>query len=136
VVIVNEMIHHARIIPLDRPHLPPSIQQWTGDSRGHWDGDTLIVDTTNFTGRTRFRRSSAALRVVERFRRLDEATIYYAFTVTDPTTYTKPWTAEMVMTRMATSIFEYACHEGNYTITNVLRAARAADKVTDATDQR
>ena len=96
----------------------------------------MTVETTNFTGRTRFRRSSAALRVVERFRRLDEDTIYYAFTVTDPTTYTRPWTAEMVMTRMDTSIFEYACHEGNYTLTNVLGAARATERATDATRRR
>jgi hypothetical protein len=129
IVIVSEMIHHARVIPLDgRPHLPPNIRQWTGDSRGRWEGETLVVDTTNFTDKTRFQGSTEALRVVERFTRIDADNIRYEFTVEDPVAFTKPWRAELVLTKTEGPIFEYACHEGNYSISGVLAGARAQEK--------
>ena len=133
VVIVNEMIHDARIVPLDgRAHLPGFISRWTGDSRGRWEGDTLVVDTTNFNGSTRVLQSTAALQVVERFRRLDDYTLSYTFAVTDVATYIRPWTAEMVMTRTDTPLFEYACHEGNYSLANILSGARAVERSSGA----
>ena len=128
VVILHEMIHHARIIPLDnRPPLPSSVQQWGGDSRGRWDGNTLTVETTNFTDRTRFRGSTAALRVVERFKRIADEMIWYSFTVEDPTAFERPWTAEMAIVR-SEPIFEYACHEANYSLVNMLSGARTIEK--------
>jgi hypothetical protein len=129
VVILVEMIHDVRIIPLDpRPHASPSIRQWLGDSRGHWEGNTLVVTTTNFTNKTNFRGSSEDLRLTERFTRADADTINYEFTVEDPTTFTKPWTAAVPMTKAEGPIFEYACHEGNYGMTNLLSGARAEEK--------
>jgi hypothetical protein len=128
VVILQEMIHDARIIPLDgRPHAPPNIRKWLGDSRGRWEGDTLVVDTTNFTDKTNFRGSRENLHVVERLTRVDENTIRYEFTVDDPTTWTKPWSAEMPLARDKGPIFEYACHEANYGFANNLRGARAQE---------
>jgi hypothetical protein len=128
VVILQEMIHDARIIPLDgRPHAPPSIRRWLGDSRGRWEGDTLVVDTTNFTDKTNFRGSRENLHVVERFTRVDENTVRYEFTVDDPTTWTKPWSAEMPLARDKGPIFEYACHEANYGFANNLKGARAQE---------
>ena len=132
VAIVAEMIHDARIIPLDdRPHLPEHVRQWMGDSRGRWEGDTLVVETTNFTDKvTERRRSNAvfgaseAMYVVERFTRVDEDALDYRFTVTDPTTFAAPWTAWIPMTSMDVPLFEYACHEGNYAMPNMLRGAR------------
>jgi len=128
------MIHDARIIPLDgRPHLPPTIRQWTGDSRGRWEGDTLVVDTTNFTDKAAFNTFFAnwdeALHVIERFRRLDRNTLLYEFTVDDPATYTQRWSAAFPMTRTDEQMFEYACHEANYSMINTLRGARAAERV-------
>jgi hypothetical protein len=129
IVIVSEMIHHARVIPLDgRPHLPANIRQWTGDSRGRWEGETLVVDTTNFTDKTRFQGSTEALRVVERFTRVDADNIRYEFTVEDPVAFTKPWRAELVLTKTEGPLFEYACHEGNYSISGVLAGARVQEK--------
>ena len=128
VVILQEMIHDARIIPLDgRPHAPPNIRKWLGDSRGRWEGDTLVVDTTNFTDKNNFRGSREKLHVVERFTRADENTIRYEFTVDDPTTWTKPWSAEMPLARDKGPIFEYACHEANYGFANNLKGARAQE---------
>jgi hypothetical protein len=138
VAISHEIIHGTRIIPLDgRPHLPDAVRQLGGDSRGHWEGDTLIVDSTNFTERTNFRGppatarqdifSSAALHVVERFKPIDADTIRYQFTVEDPTVWTKPWSGELLMRRIQGPILEYACHEGNYGLANILSAARAAE---------
>ena len=128
-VIINEMVHDARIVPLDgRPHLPPHLRQWKGDSRGRWDGDTLVVETTNFRGATSFRGSSASLHLVERFRRVDRDTLLYEFTVTDPGTWTRPWTAAVLTKKIPGPIFEYACHEGNYAMVNILAGARAAEK--------
>jgi hypothetical protein len=124
VAILNEMVHDARIVPLDaRPHLPPHLHQWMGDSRGRWEGRTLVVETTNFrSDRTPF-GSSAAARLVERFTRVDTNTLNYQVTVEDPTTWTKPWTFMVPMAKTRDSIYEYACHEGNYGLRGILTAA-------------
>jgi hypothetical protein len=128
VVILIEMIHDVRMIPLDgRPHAPQEVRQWMGDSRGRWDGNTLVVTTTNFTGQTNFRGSNEKLRLVERFTRSDADTINYEFTVEDPSSFTKPWTAMIPMTKTDGPIYEYACHEGNYGMTNLLSGARAEE---------
>jgi hypothetical protein len=133
VAIMQEMIHDVRIIPTDgSPHLAPNIRQWFGDSRGHWEGDTLVVDTTNFTDRTAFRGSSENLHVVERFTRQADDRILYQFTVDDPATWATPWSGEMPMTKIDGSIFEYACHEGNYGMRNNLSGARAEEKAAEA----
>jgi hypothetical protein len=132
VVILIEMIHDVRIIPLNgRPHLSDNIRQWLGDSRGHWEGNTLVVDTANYTAKTNFRGSSERLRLVERFTRVDADTINYEFTVDDPTSFARSWTAAIPMTRTRGPIFEYACHEGNYGMTNLLRGARAEEKAAE-----
>ena len=129
VVILVEMIHDVRIIPLDgRPHSPQTIRQWMGDSRGRWDGNTLVVTTTNFTDKTPFRGSSPGMTVVERFTRVDADTIDYQFTIDDPASFTRSWAAAIPMTKTDGPIFEYACHEGNYGMTNLLSGARAEDK--------
>ena len=129
VAIYIEMIHDVRIIPLDgRPHLPQNMRQWLGDSRGHWEGNTLVVDTTNFTEKTHYRGSDENLHLIERFTRTDPDTIVYQFTVDDPTAFTKKWTAEAPMTRAHWPIYEYACHEGNYAMKNILSGARAQEK--------
>jgi hypothetical protein len=125
VVVLIEMIHDARIIPLSkRPTLSSKIRQWLGDSRGRWEGDTLVVETTNFTDRTNFRGSGEHLRVVERFTRVAEDTLLYQFTVDDPQSFTRPWSGEIPMKKVEGPVFEYACHEGNYSMENMLRAAR------------
>jgi len=127
VVIVNEMVHNARMIPTDgRPH--GTIPRWTGDSRGRWEGDTLVVDTVNFKRETSLSGSSAATHLVERFTRIDPKTIRYEFTVTDPTTYTRPWTAVMPLREIDELLYEYACHEGNYGLRGILAGARAQEK--------
>jgi hypothetical protein len=132
VAILQEMIHDARIIPLDgRPHLPQTVRGWLGDSRGRWEGDTLVVDTTNFTDKTNFRGSRENLHVVERFTRIDDNTIRYAFTVDDPTTWTKPWSAELPLAKDKGPIYEYACHEANYGMANNLKGARAVEKAAE-----
>jgi len=129
VVILNEMIHDTRIIPLDgSPHLPDNIRQWRGDSRGHWEGKTLVVDTTNFSGEYSFRGSDRNLHLIERFTRTAPDVLLYEFTVDDPTAFTKPWTAQIAVTAAKGPIFEYACHEGNYAMTDILAGARAAEK--------
>ncbi len=128
VVILVEMIHDVRIIPLDgRPHAPSNIRQWMGDSRGRWDGNTLVVTTTNFTDKTNYRGASPNLRLVERFTRTDADTINYEFTMDDPSAFSKSWTAAIPMTKTEGPIFEYACHEGNYGMTNLLSGARAEE---------
>jgi hypothetical protein len=129
VVIANEMIHDVRIVPLDgRPHLPAAIRRWQGDPRGHWEGDTLIVDTTNFSDRTSVRGSSEQLHLVERFRRIDAKMLDYQFTVDDPGVFSRPWSVSLPMTASDGRIYEYACHEGNYAMTGILRGARAEEK--------
>ena len=128
VVILNEMVHNARIIPLDgRPHLPAHLRQWVGDSRASWDGDTLVIETRNFLGETSLRGSSANLHLVERFRRAGPDTLVYEFTVNDPTSWTRPWTAQVLMTRTDEPLYEYACHEGNYSMPSSLSGARAME---------
>jgi len=128
VVIHNEMIHDARIVPLDgRPHLPSSVRLLLGDSRGRWEGDTLVVETTNFTNKTTVRGSGEGLRLVERFTRSGPSTLLYEFTVDDPASFTKPWSAVLPMTRTGDRLYEYACHEGNYAMTGILRGARAGE---------
>ena len=128
VVILNEMVHNARVVPLDgRPHLPADLRQWVGDSRASWDGDTLVIETRNFLRETSLGGSSAAMRLVERFTRLDADTLRYEFTVSDPTTWTGPWTARVRMTRTDEPLYEYACHEGNYSMPSSLSGARAME---------
>ena len=129
VVILNEMVHNARIVSLDqRPALAPDVRQWVGDSHGRWEGDTLVVETTNFLRDTSFAGSSANLHLVERFTRADEDTLVYEFTVEDPEIWTRPWTAAVPMTRSELPLFEYACHEGNYGMEGILAGARADEK--------
>jgi hypothetical protein len=139
VVLLLEMIHDARIVPLDgRPHLPSHIKTWLGDSRGRWEGNTLIVESTNFTPKvaafsTRLGQggvdfgSGEHVRLTERFTRVDATTIQYEFTVNDPSTFTKPFTGRFPMNLTDGRIYEYACHEGNYGLENILRAGRAQD---------
>jgi hypothetical protein len=128
VVILMEMIHEARVIPLDgRPHLGRDLRQWLGDSRARWEGDTLVVETTNFSAKTNFRGSGEGLHLVERFTRSDTDTIIYEFTVDDPMTWARAWTARIPMTRTDAPLFEYACHEGNYAMFNILAGARAQE---------
>lgn len=129
VAIDIEMVHDVRIIPLDgRPHISSAIRQWMGDSLGHWEGDTLVVDTTNFTDKTHFRGSDRNLHVVERFTRTGADTVLYRFTIDDPTAFTRPWTGEIAMSRTPGPIYEYACHEGNYSLASMLSGARAEEK--------
>ena len=129
VVILNEMIHDARVILLDgSPHLPANVRQWRGDSRGHWDRDTLVVDTTNFSDQYSFRGSDRNMHLTERFTRASPDTLLYEFTVNDPTAFTKPWTAQILVTKTKGPIYEYACHEGNYAMSDILAGARAAEK--------
>jgi len=132
VAILQEEIHDVRIIPLDgRPHAGPNIRQYMGDSRGRWEGDTLVVDTTNFTDKTNFEGSSENLHVIERFRLLDPDTILYEFTVDDPHTWARPWTAQLPVTRIPGPIYEFACHEGNYGLANTLRGAREQERAAE-----
>ena len=127
VVILNEMVHSARIVPMDgRPH--GNIRQWKGDSRGHWEGDTLVVDTINFKRETNVAGTSANTHLIERFTRTGPDTLAYEFTVDDPTMWTKPWKAVVPMLKSDEPIYEYACHEGNYAMRSILAGARAADK--------
>jgi hypothetical protein len=129
VVIFHEMIHEARVVSLDgRPHAAKDIRQWLGDPRGHWEGDTLVVESTNFSEKSNLRGSSTGLHLVERFTRTGPDAIRYEFTVNDPSTFTKPWSAEMPMTTMDSPIYEYACNEGNYAMSGLLGGARADEK--------
>ena len=128
IMILTEMVHDARIVRMNAQHLPQNIRRWMGDSIGHWDGDTLVVDTTNFNDKTRFRNSTDNLHVVERFTRLDDKTLLYRFTVEDPETWDRPWTGEYTWPLTNKPIYEYACHEGNYALGDILRGARAQEK--------
>jgi hypothetical protein len=140
-VIRHEIMHGVRIIPIDgSPHVAKNIHLLFGDSRGRWDGDTLVVDTTNYSDRTPFRGPPATTRqdiftgrnlhVTERFTRTDADTIVYRFTVDDPGTFVRPWSGEMLMRKMEGPLFEYACHEGNYGLANILSAARVEERST------
>ena len=129
VVIFVEMIHDARIIPLDgRPHVPQNVRLLMGDSRGRWEGNTLVVETTNFTDKTAFRGSGPNFHLIERFTRTSPDTIVYEFTANDESSFTRPWTAQIPMKKTPDPIFEYACHEGNYGMEGILRGARAEEK--------
>jgi hypothetical protein len=133
VVILTEMIHDARVIPIDgRPHLPPNIQSWMGDARGHWEGDTLVVDSTNFRPGAFRNVSTEKLHVVERFTRTGPDTLQWQLTIDDPGAWTKPWTAMIPLRPTKKAIYEYACHEGNYGLADILAGARRADKVAEA----
>ena len=129
VMILVEMIHDARIIPVDgRSHVSPQIRQWMGDARGHWEGETLVVETTNFNGKNPLRDSSENMRVIERFTRVSDDTIRYTFTIEDESTWVRPWSAELPMKKTVGPIFEHACHEGNYGLYNTLAGARLEEK--------
>jgi len=129
VALLSEQIHDVRIIPTDgRPHIPQDVRQLLGDARGHWDGNTLVVETTNFTDRTSFRGSGEHMHLTERFTRTGANTMLYEFTVDDPETFTKPWTARIPITKAQGRLFEYACHEGNYGLAGSLAGARAEEK--------
>ena len=128
VVILNEMIHDARIVPLDgRPHLSAEIRQWVGDPRGRWEGDTLVVESTNFLRETMFPNSTANMHLIERFTRMDDNMLLYEVTVEDPTTWSRPWTFSVPMKRNPEPMYEYACHEGNYGLYNILAGAVAEE---------
>jgi hypothetical protein len=129
VAIMHEMNHSVRVIPTDgSPHVPESVQLWKGDSRGHWEGNTLVVDTTNFSARNPFRGSSEKMHVVERFTPVDKDTMLYRFTVEDPQTWDQPWTGEIAWSHVDGPIYEFACHEGNYGLANTLRGARVDEE--------
>jgi hypothetical protein len=129
VMILTEMIHDVRIIPLDnRSQAPSQVRQWVGLSRGRWEGDTLVVETTNFNGKNPFRGASENLKVTERFTRTADDSISYKFTVEDPTTWDRAWTADAPLVKTEGPIFEFACHETNYGIANILAGARADEK--------
>jgi hypothetical protein len=127
-MIFTETVHDARIVRIGGVHLPSQVQLWLGDSIGRWDGETLVVDTTNFTEKTHFRGSSSRLHVVERFTRTGPVTMRYQFTADDADTWARPWTAEIPFSTTRERMFEYACHEGNHSMENVLRGARAEEK--------
>jgi hypothetical protein len=124
VVILNEMVHDARVIRIGGKHLPPTIRNWMGDSIGWWEGDTLVVDTTNFTAKTQFNGSSDQLHVIERIRRADAHTLVYRFTIEDPATWDRAWTGEYPWVATKDNLYEYACHEGNHAMENMLKGAR------------
>lgn len=141
VVILQEMIHEVRVIPLDgRPHLPDGVRQWMGDSRGRWDGDTLLVDTTNYHDLVTFnsynccRGAGRNLHIVERYKRTGADTIDYRFTVEDPTTFTSTFVIALPLTATEGPLYEYACHEGNYGMTGILSGARAQEKAAAASE--
>jgi len=126
VMITVEMIHDVRVIRLNGTHPPASVRQWFGDSIGHWEGDTLVVDTTNFTNKTRFRGSSENLHITESFKRVDAGSILYKATIEDPSAFSRPWTVEFPFVATAGPVYEYACHEGNYALDDILGAAQRA----------
>jgi len=131
VAILQEQMHETRVIPLDRrPHLDASVRQWLGDSRGRWEGDTLVVETTNFNERTAFEGASKNMRLVERWTRVADNRIEYRFTVTDPETWTQPWSAAIGWTKIG-PMFEYACHEDNLGMYGILAGARAEERRTE-----
>ena len=124
VMILAEMVHDARIVRMNQDHAPPEIRSWLGDSVGHWEGDTLVVDTTNFTDSPGLGRASRELHVIERFTRTDRDVLLYRFTVDDPTVWTEPWSGEYVWPSTDERVYEYACHEANYSLGGILRGAR------------
>jgi len=129
VAVISEMIHDVRVIPTDgSAHLPSNVRQWLGDPRGHWEGNTLVVDSTNFTDKTNFRGSGENLHLIERFTRTGPESLMYEFTIDDPATFVKPWTVQIPMTRAEGPVLEYACNEGNYAMQGILAGARTTEK--------
>ncbi len=125
VALLNEMVHETRIVPLDdQPRLPEHLRQFKGDSRGYWDGETLVIKTRNFEPRISFQGSGGNMRLVERFTRFDDATLIYEYTIDDPESFNRPWSARLEMKKSDQALFEYACHEGNYGLLNILEYAR------------
>ena len=125
VVVLTEILHEARFIPLDgRPHLPSTVRQWMGDPRGHWEANTLVVDSTNFTGKSKFRGADGNFHLIERFTRIAPDILLYEFTVDDPTAFTKPWKGEIPMIASDSRVYEHGCHEGNYGLAGILGGAR------------
>ncbi|MYD70576.1 MAG: hypothetical protein F4W89_07515 [Acidobacteria bacterium] len=127
IVLLTEMVHTVRVIPIEegRPAIHDDrLAQWSGVSRGYWDGDTLVVETTNFDEKRNWRGTSSTMRLVERFTRIDEGTLEYEFTVNDPMTWVRPWTVNLPMVKNDLPLFEYACHEGNYSMETMLTGAR------------
>ena len=136
VAFLTEMIHDVRMIPLDGgPHVPSTVQQWLGDSRGHWEGDTLVVDTTNYKPRSFMNVSSEKLHVTERFSRTGPETLKYEITINDPDTWTKPWSLMIPLRHSTKPVFEYACHEGNIGMVGILSGARLEEKAAGAAAQ-
>ena len=132
VVVMTEMVNTSRVIPLNgQPHLDPDVLQWSGDSRGYWEGDTLVVETRNFDPKRKWRGTTASTRLVERFTRVDAETLEYTFTVTDPETWTSAWTASVPLVLNPEPMFEYACHEGNYSMPVMLGGARTEELAGD-----
>ena len=131
-VLLIEMVNDARIVPMDgRAHLPENIRQWRGDARGRWEGNTLVVESTNFTDKTTFKGSGKNMRLIERFTRVGPERLLYEYTIDDPESFTKSWSAAIPMKTTAEPMFEYACHEGNYSMVTILEGARAADKAAE-----
>jgi hypothetical protein len=135
VMILNEMAHDARIVRMNQPHVPQNIRKWMGDSIGWWDRDTLVVETTNFTDKTRYRGATPNLKITERFKRLDDRTLLYRFTIEDPAVWDKPWTGEYTWPQAPAGdlLYEYACHEGNHAMGDILRGARILEKEAEET---
>jgi hypothetical protein len=137
VMLYIEMAHDVRIIPIDdRPHLPENVKLWHGDSRGYWDGETLVVRTKNFSPKTSFRRANVGLEIEERFRRTDNELLEYTLTVMDDATWTDDWTVSFPMVRGEEPIYEFACHEGNYGLLNILSVARNLEKQERESERR
>ena len=133
VVLVTEMVHTVRVVPLDgRPTLTDGSRQWSGDSRGHWEGDTLVVETSNFDDQRGWRGSTTNMKLVERYTRVDADTLDYEFTVIDPETWTSSWTASIPMRRSLNPMYEYACHEGNHSMDGILAGRRAEERAAPA----
>lgn len=127
VMIMAELLHEVRIVRIGGQHMSPGVRQWMGDSIGHWEGDTLVVDTTNFNTQTKFMGASENLHVVERFKPIDGNTFLYRATVEDPSVFSEPWVIEYPFSRSPGPIYEFACHEGNYALPNILKGARKAE---------
>jgi hypothetical protein len=133
VVIINEMIHEHRMVPLDnRPHVPGTIRLWQGDSRGHWEGETLVVETTNFNDKRNYQSTTPNMKLTERFTRTAPDTLVYEYTIDDPATYARPWTARLPMALNPEPLYEYACHEGNYAMPHGLEGQRNIEKAAAA----
>jgi hypothetical protein len=129
VMIMTEMVHDVRIVPLDgRPHLPSTARLWMGDSRGRWEGDTLVVETTNFSDKNLYRGATRNMKLVEKFSRAADGMLIYEFTVNDPATWTQPWTGRVPLDKLDEKLYEYACHEGNYGMSGILTGTRAEER--------